>query len=45
MKRVWTEQWPFHSSMRAFLIVSASRPPNGSCGSHTGIRSSGTPIL
>ena len=42
---LWTEQWPFHSSSLAASASSAASPPSNSFGSHTAIRSSGTPIL
>ncbi len=45
VKRVWTEQWPFHRMMRARFTASGSSPPQISFGSHTTISSSGTPIL
>ena len=45
VKRVCTEQWPFHRMMRARLTASGSSPPQISFGSHTTISSSGTPIL
>ena len=45
VKRVWTEQWPFHRINFAFLACSGFRSPYISFGSHTTIWSSGTPIL
>ncbi len=45
VKRVWTEQWPFHRIIFAALASDGSRPPQSSFGSHTTISSSGTPIL
>ena len=38
VKRTCTEQWPFHRiSFARVELRRASRPPNGSCGSHTTI--------
>ena len=46
VKRVWTEQWPFHRIIFArFDLLDGSRPPKISFGSHTTISSSGMPIL
>ena len=45
VKRVWTEQWPFHRISFACFTSSGVSPPPISLGSQTTISSSGTPIL
>ena len=45
VKRVWTEQCPFHSRSFACSTIAGVSPPWISLGSHTAIRSSGIPIL
>ena len=45
VKRVWTEQCPFHRISFALRDLLRRQPAPSSFGSHTTMRSSGTPIL
>ncbi len=44
VKRLCTEQNPFHKMTRASRNASAELPPSGRCGRHSGISASLTPI-